>query len=45
MDFRTLATDYGPWGLAIGVAYALGRLLISKGYRLRIDFGPHSRRR
>lgn len=39
----TLIVRYGPWGLAAALVASIvtvARLLISKGYGVKIDIGP-----
>jgi hypothetical protein len=44
MSLDTLAT-YGPWGVGIAAVLAVVRLLIAKGYGVKIDIGPRRSRR
>ncbi len=39
MNFDFL-TRYGPWGLVVGAVVFIAKLLIAKGYRIKIDVGP-----
>jgi hypothetical protein len=43
MDWKELATGYGLPGLLIAAVVYVTSQLISKGYRLKIDFGPPSK--
>jgi hypothetical protein len=40
LTFVTMLAEYGPIGLGAGVLMYLLTLLISKGYGIKIDFGP-----
>jgi hypothetical protein len=37
--------EYGSIGLGVGVLLYVLRLLVSKGYRIKIDLGPTSSKR
>jgi hypothetical protein len=40
MDIQNLMTNFGWPGLILGAIFIVLKLLISKGYRFKIDVGP-----